>query len=262
VFAQIDPNMVKHGDVAGVRAEVDSFKGYTALRGWYLADEPTSGRTMSPATGVRLYNAIKLADPVHPVAIAFNASEDPAPYVDAMDVLMWDYYPLMAGSADFSNLGAWHTALVAAAKRWRPRVRFVPIIQAFGPTNGRYTKFRLPTASEERYMVVSALQTGVDGLFFWARYAADPVWRATALDPLMSEIAPVLPAVAAGPVGRVRAPGADVTATLFRDPSTKRFVLLVVNNVAHGMRTTIALPAGLRPLSISLRAFDARVVHL
>jgi hypothetical protein len=265
VFVQIDPAAVKAGDVQAVTAQIDTYRSYPAVRGWYLADEPTIFDSMTPATGVAMYDAIKTEDPVHPVAIAFNVSEDAAPYAGAMDVVLWDFYPEMAGSAEFSHLDLWHTHLVSAAGRWRTDHRFVPIIQAFGPTNGRYTQFRLPTAAEERYMVYAALQTGVDGLFFWSHYAADPTWRSTVFAPLMSEVHPVLPAVEAGRVGSVRPSSPQVTATLFRDPGTKRFVLIAVNNGGTQVSTTIVLPRRLlrtgRRLAVKLAGFGARVAR-
>ena len=114
-------------------------------------------------------------------------------------------------------------------------------------------------------MVYAALQTGVDGLFFWSHYAADPTWRSTVFAPLMSEVHPVLPAVEAGRVGSVRPSSPQVTATLFRDPGTKRFVLIAVNNGGTQVSTTIVLPRRLlrtgRRLAVKLAGFGARVAR-
>src|SRR5205807_425255 len=47
VYVPIDASITQSGDVAGVTAFVDKFKGYTALAGWYLADEPTMSNTLT-----------------------------------------------------------------------------------------------------------------------------------------------------------------------------------------------------------------------
>ncbi len=260
VFVPIDPERVKAADVAGVTKEVDTYKKYPAVRGWYLADEPTFNH-LDPATAIEIYNAIKLADSVHPVAIAFNVGEYALPYASAMDVMMWDDYPFQTRSHNFANLGVWRADLLRAAKRWRTNHRFVPIIQAFGVTGAKYRQYRLPTAAEERYMVYASLQAGVDGMFFWARYAAAPSWLENSFDPLMAEVRGLLPAIKDGPSAPVRVDAREVSATIYRDPSTKRFVLLALNNVSRTTTTTVTLPTG-RRLPLSFGAFEVKVVRV
>jgi hypothetical protein len=243
VFVQIDPALVRAGDVDGITSFVSTYKDYTAVRGWYLADEPTLSGEMTPATGAVLYDAIKAADPVHPVAIAFYLTEDAAPFANAMDVMMWDYYPAATGSPEFANLDVWHSSLRAASVAWRTGKGFIPIVQAFGSDGTRYTAYRLPTAREERFMVFDALTTGVDGLFFWAHYASDPTWRSNVFVPLMSDVNGLLPAVVAGPLIGATSSKSGVDVALFRDPGTKHFVLLAVRNGPTKLRAKLHLPA-------------------
>lgn len=267
VYIPIVQAITRNGDVAGVTAFVNKFKNYSGLAGWYLADEPTMSNTMTPANGELLYNAIKTADPLRPVAIAFAASEDADPYRNAMDVMMWDWYPCRTGSPEFADFERWHGFLASAAAHWRVDHRFVPIIQAFGGASTRFPEFRLPTAAEERYMVYGALQSGVDGMFFWARYTSDPQWRTSVLDPLMAEVRTIMPAVKAGALrARLTSSTLGFSTALFRDPSTKRFVLLMVHNAETTTSVTISLPRWLPGKRHSVRAklgpFGVRVVRL
>jgi hypothetical protein len=254
VFVQIDPSYVAADNVQGVVSIVNKYKGYSAVKAWYLADEPTVANSMSAEVGQTLYNAIKAADPSHPVAIAFNASERSAPYANACDIMMWDYYPAAAGSPEFTALTGWRYYMSAAAARWKPDHNFIPVIQAFGATAGKYTQFRLPTANEERFMVYAALQTNVDGMFFWADYAADPTWRTNVFDPLMSQAKTIIPAVKAGPLAGVTSSLPEVTVTLYRDPTTGGYVLLGIHNKAGTVTTTVTLPSY---APASLRHFTA-----
>jgi hypothetical protein len=198
---------------------------------------------MSPAVGEQLYAAIKSADPVHPVAIAFYLTEDARPYANAMDVMMWDYYPAAAGSPEFHGLDTWRSNLVTRSLGWRTSKAFVPIVQAFGTNGTKYTAFRLPTAREERYMVYTALQTGVDGLMFWAHYASDPTWRQSVYVPLLSDVNAILPAVKAGKFGGASSDTKGVGVALYRDPVTGHFVLIAVRHGATSTRGTISLPS-------------------
>jgi hypothetical protein len=238
VYVPIDRTLIADKDADGVAAFVDALKDSPAVAGWYLADEPTLSGSMTPSTGVLLYDAIKSVDPRHPVAIGFYFEEDAAPYTDAMDVIFWDWFPEYAGSAAFSYLTEWHRALVVAARSWQVDKRFVPIVQAFGGTE--YPAYRLPTALEERYMVYSALQSGVDGMFFWSRYAADPAWRLAVLDPLLLEVHSVLPAIEAGPL-RVAGSDDGVEASLYLNPVSGTRTLLIVNNADTPLRARISL---------------------
>lgn len=243
VFVQLDPTLVRAGDVDGVTSIVNQYKTSSALRGWYLADEPTIGSSpISVETAKTMYTAIKAADPAHLVAIAFNSSENALPYHDALDVAMWDNYPGWAGSAEFANMPQWRSSFAAAASSWRRDRAFVPIVQTFGSTGTKYTQFRLPTAAEERYMVYSALQTGVDGMLFWSYYAADPTWRTNVFDPLASEIKGMLPAMRTTPVAGVKSSLGQVAISLYLDPATKRYVLVAVHNAGGTVRPTLSIP--------------------
>ena len=255
VYVEIDPSFVQSVDVVGLTSFVQRFKDYPALRGWYLADEPTlwaDADAMTPATGEVLYNAIKAADPAHPVAIAFWVTEDAHAFRNAMDDVFWDDYPCQTGQPEFSGLASWRQSLVSARSSWGSDHRFLPIVQAFGATGTKYADYRLPTAAEERYMIYTALQAGVNGMFLWAHYAAGPAWLTSVLDPLMAQVSPMFAAVARGPIVGVSSSITSVSVGLFRDATTGRSYVIAVHNGPGSVTATIGLPTALARLRSKL----------
>jgi hypothetical protein len=251
VLLEIPRPLVKKMDVPGVRAFVSAFKSHSALRAWYLADEPSLSQSLgplSPSNAKVLYQAIKAEDAGHPVAIAFSSREDPRPYLPATDVVMHDHYPFYAPSAEFKGLDRWtFKTFWTGAQAKQNGKPFYPVIQAFGGTNEEpELGLRAPTAAEERYMIYSALQAGANGLFFWTFYRSDPQWVNSVLLPLIAELQPMKPALASGEVtGLVTSSRSDVRATVFRDPATGRWYLIATHNAAGAVEAPLTLAGAL-----------------
>jgi hypothetical protein len=237
VLLEIPRRFVRTIDDSALRSFVRTYKARPALFGWYLADEPSTNMELGPLTGPkarRLYRAIKLEDPRHPVAIALGPNENPRPYASALDVLMYDDYPCMRRTPEFGNFSAWSRRVAAASRAAQPHA-FVPVIQAFGGAWGN----RLPTTAEERYMVYSSIQDGAAGIFFWTRYRSDSKWINHTLTPITTDLEVMRPALAAGALSGVAAEGANVTASVFRDPRTGHTYLVVVNRGGHGSKAIV-----------------------
>src|SRR5262249_55971789 len=105
----IDPALVTSGNTSGVVSFVNNYKGNPAVVGWLLSDEPEFNRINSTSL-VTLYQAIKAADPVHPVAIVFGdgwcsyiAGSIDSNYFNALDIVMFDKYPI-SDQAEFQPL--------------------------------------------------------------------------------------------------------------------------------------------------------------
>jgi hypothetical protein len=242
VMVEIPRALVKKVDVKNVKAFVALFETHPALRAWYLADEPSLTKELGPlsaSNATKLYNAIKQEDPTHQVAIVFSTREDPKPYLSALDILLHDHYPFSAPSSEFYGLGTWLYQTNRMAVIAKSEQGFFPVLQAMGGTNEEpELGLRAPTAREERYMAYAAVWCGADGLFFWTYYRADPQWVDSALAPLVAEMAPLRPALAAGNVsGLVTTSRTDVTANVFRDPVSGSHYVVAIH---HGDGTVDA----------------------
>ncbi|MHC5824774.1 MAG: hypothetical protein ACYT04_55260, partial [Nostoc sp.] len=76
---------------------------HPSVYGWYLYDEPElkTPTPLSPNLLKNIYQAIKKEDNSKPVALVFNNVDIIESYSDAMDILMWDWYPCVEGVAEF-----------------------------------------------------------------------------------------------------------------------------------------------------------------
>lgn len=141
-----------------IKAEVRRFKDHEALLGWYIADEPAS--VDYPVEPLKIiYDAIKEIDPYHPITIVFVASDEKTEaYMDALDIIMYDHYPI-------PNHGPDHVSMQAFHKYRHDKVLwFVP--QAFG--GGEFWK-RDVTWRELRVMTWKAILDGARGIQFFIR---------------------------------------------------------------------------------------------
>ncbi len=243
VYAEIDPALLLPPNPVLVRAFVELHRQHPAVHGWLLADEPTVGdkyRMLTPQLAEVLYQQIKSADPTRPVAIVFGVTENARPWVDAMDVLMYDDYVADAGTKEFRGLRGWLERLRERAQIAAPLEGYIPVLQAFGhdPRTGNpFMKKRLPTAKELRYITYAAIQHDSTGIMFWVHYRSRQHWIDRTLTPLSKEISPALRSMANGPVRGVSVSGGALRSTLFRDTRTNTQYLVVVH---HGLGTVNA----------------------
>lgn len=271
VIVEIPRTLVRARDAAGIGAFVRRYNNHPALLAWYLADEPTSTPTLGPLPASEagpLYGAIKGNDE-RPVAIAFSAGQDPAAFRDAMDVVMYDDYPVRAEHDEFERFYAWTHRVLDRGRIASEEDGFIPVLQAFGgPPEAPVAGRRLPTEDEQRYMVYTSLQAGATGLLFWARYRADETWVREVLMPIVDELGPMLPALAAGALRTETSVRGDRTAiSLYRDPETQDIFLLAVHRGTGTVPVTIALDRTLRlrsrrTIRAELGPFEARVFRL
>lgn len=244
VMLEIPRPIVRFVDVINLRKFVATYKAHPALLGWFLADEPSINRSLgplAPTSAIALYDALKREDPVHPVSIVFSSGEDPTPYLPALDILMHDDYPAFAGKAEFQTLPYWLSQTGRMSRLAKNEHAFYSVIQGFGGTNEQPVfNRRLPTAAEERYMVYTALQAGADGLLFWTYYRSDPSWSQNVLLPIVAELEPMRPALAAGQVsGAVSSVRSDTLAVAFRDPASGRHYVVAVHHAAGAVEAPL-----------------------
>src|SRR5262245_35144316 len=74
VYLELDFTAVRTGDMTTVLAVVNAWKSNPAIAGWMLYDEPDNNGVPSSVL-IPAYNAIKAADPNHPVALILVKSD-------------------------------------------------------------------------------------------------------------------------------------------------------------------------------------------
>lgn len=258
VMLMIDRTLVMKEDLAKIRAFVARFKSHPAVSGWHLVDEPTIGPDLvSPESARKAYKAIRAEDPTHPVAIVFGIYEDARPFVGAMDVLMFDAYPCVAGRPEFSNLPKWWTRIKDRADIARRVGAYIPVLQGFGEDqyDRHFLGKRLPTAAESRYMAFASIAAGADGLVWWTRYRSRLEWVKSVLDPLVAELRQLRPAIERGRLPGVTVTAQSVTASLYSDPGDGSLILIAVH---HGPGDVVA---GLRVSDSHAQAVEMRNGH-
>ncbi|MCX6984053.1 MAG: hypothetical protein NT118_04780, partial [Lentisphaerae bacterium] len=157
---------------------VSTFNDHPALKGWYLADEPTDDSFLASCTIG--YNYIKSLPNSKPVYMSFEyqslALNTAINYADTYDIMMFDHYAIVKNEVEFSRFDttnpAWPgwkeyctTAMAQAVSAGNKP--FINILQAQG-RNTDASNYRLPTLPEERFMIFWSVLKGGAGVSFWA----------------------------------------------------------------------------------------------
>ena len=230
---------------------VKALKNHPAVYGWYLFDEPEFIQ-MSPALLKRVYDAIKIEDPNHTVAIAFGRLERVKPYLQALDTLVYFRYPCYYDSPEFCGFedGSFKDLAAEAAALSLERDNFWMALQGYGEDKyGRPTQFnrRLPSLEEERYMIYSAVLAHANGLLFWTHYRSQQQWIDRVLTPLIEELREYLPAITnRNSVVPKVVSDARVQTKLFRYPQTGDLLLIAINHSGQSFTTEMALQPRVR----------------
>ncbi len=140
-------------------AAVRKWKDHPALGFWYVYDEPTP-KQMPVETLRRVHALIKRETPRVPTAIAQCWSAGWWKYMDCVDIIMPDFYPVRDKPFPEARLDL----MPSFYGRVRAKASLcMPIVQCFGFP-------RLPNRAEVRYMLYAALTQGIDGMAFWSYY--------------------------------------------------------------------------------------------
>ena len=144
-----------------LRDEVNAFKDHPALLAWYISDEPT-GHGTKPETLRGIRDNILAEDPYHPVTVVFMRPGRAAEYVDAMDIVMVDPYPIPVRPPTSAGRAV---STVFSALAPEKAVWIVP--QCFG---GNEHWRREPTAQEARVMTYLGILEGARGVQYFIRH--------------------------------------------------------------------------------------------
>jgi len=163
-FVNIVNPAILSGDTATIQARVNAIKGHAALAGWYLFDEPEY-YSVTPQQLDTAYQAIKQADPVHPITFAAPGFGPSYPFLSAMDYGILDPYPIPYDppSAILTNLAQ----ATAAGKAYDYTIQAYQSDMNLhwpgdvpGPT-------RFPSREETRSLAYLAMNHGTTNLLFY-----------------------------------------------------------------------------------------------
>lgn len=154
-------------------SEIKAFMDHPALLAWYIADEP-NGFRIPPENLRKVYDAIKSADPWHPVSMVFMAPFlSSRNYADALDIVIADPYPVPNRSI---TLAGEVTKQLTTEFKGKKSVWIVP--QAFG--GGEWWS-REPSVQEIRSMTYQAIVNGAKGIQFFIRHGLNSFPKSTVM---------------------------------------------------------------------------------
>ncbi len=258
-FLQVDPKAAATGNIAALTAFVNAYKDSSSIAGWLLYDEPEFNNVGADVL-LKDYQAIKAADPGHPVAVSFGngyctyiGQSLDADYFRTADIFLFVSYPIgdqpeFAPTADRRHsvddfpyilqncIGYIHGLpgnkqfmMIAQAFRWGGK-------GAYGKPN------RNPTYGEERFFTFMAFTQPIAGLLYWVDYRADETLTAT-VHRVMDEVTSLGTAIRNG-ITNDPSIDAGTDAILYRYGTDGRDTYLIaVNNSSETTRVTITLPA-------------------
>ena len=243
VLLEIPRPIIKAEDTDAITQFVRKFKNHPAVVAWYSWDEPEVTR-LSPKILKKAYDAIKAEDSSKPIAVVFVKLDGIEQYLDALDIFMWDKYPVTYGSPEFgssewSKLAAWFNRadFLSTGKNG-----FWFVMQGYGEKQDGTPQFnkRLPTYGEERYMLYSAVLSGANGLFLWTHYRSQQSWIDSVLTPIVREFHNYIPAIEAGKiVDRLQVDSSNVRVALYQDPTSQSYFLVAINHGKSQLNATM-----------------------
>jgi Glycosyl hydrolases family 2, TIM barrel domain len=244
VLVEIYRPIVESADIVNIKKFIRTYKNHPAVYGWYLYDEPEVKKPnpISPTLLKNIYRAIKQEDKSKPVAIVFNDVNKVEPYVDALDIMMWDTYPCHDGKPELEWAGYYRSVLnqiITTASIHNKK--FWNVIQSYGGHGGIA---RLPTKAEFYYMFYCSIYSSVDGLFFWMYPWSTPTWNESVLYPIIKEFKEYLPTIMKGVESKNLAPidvGSRLDVKSFTLPNSKKAVVIAINHDKTAINTLVKI---------------------
>lgn len=232
VLLEIYRPLVESGNVADVIDFIRNYKNHPAVYGWYLYDEPEIRKPtpLPPQLLEQLYQAIKKEDKSKPVALVFGDINKIEPFVNAMDILMWDRYPCLIDVPEFQWVpiyrGDFYKVISLADSHNK---KLYNVLQA---SNEKVSNKRFPSIAEFRYMFYLSVLSGSDSILFWTYEFSVNLWNESTLYPTLIESKKYLPAIIKGKdlSSTVKVNNVDIEVKLFSIPNTKKYLAIAINH--------------------------------
>lgn len=171
---------VKQAEFEGAIRRIQKFREHPALLAWHTMDEPgwekesDRGDIYMPAA----YEVCREHDPDHPVTAVFCHFADPGWFIDSVDIVQADYYPIPPIPANwFSGTG------LRGIKQYADITRRVSdgdapfwyVAQFFDYSVSKENSYEVPeewkrgpTPTEIRAMTYTAVASGARGVLYWS----------------------------------------------------------------------------------------------
>jgi hypothetical protein len=171
---------VKKAEFEGATRRIEKFRDHPALLAWHTMDEPgwekegDPGQIYMPAA----YEVVKEHDPDHPVTAVFCHFADPKLFIDSVDIVQADYYPIPPIPANwFSGTG------LRGIKQYADITREVSdgeapfwyVAQFFDYSVSKQNSHEVPeewqrgpNPREIRAMTYTAVASGARGVLYWS----------------------------------------------------------------------------------------------
>ncbi len=159
---------------------IERYRRHPALLAWHTMDEPAWEKEGDPGEKYMpaVYRFVKKHDPHHPVTAVVCHFTDTKRFVDTVDIMQADYYPIPPiPPSYYSGTGfrgikifvdAWREASNASKPFWF-------VCQAFDYSLSKEKKYdvpeewrRFPTRRELRTMTYTAVASGARGVLYWS----------------------------------------------------------------------------------------------
>ena len=152
VLLEIYRPLVESGNIADVIDFVRTYRNHSSVYGWYLYDEPELKKPspLSPQLLEQIYKVIKNEDKSKPVALVFGDINKIEPFINAMDIVMWDRYPCLIGVPEFQWVPIYRRdfyKVLSIADRYHKK--FYNVLQG---SSEKVSNKRFPSITEFRYM--------------------------------------------------------------------------------------------------------------
>ncbi|RUS16246.1 hypothetical protein BC937DRAFT_91450 [Endogone sp. FLAS-F59071] len=251
-------------DLKTVVSDVKRWMSSDAVLTWYSTDEPDGTQWISNKPTVNVYNAIKAADPYHPVSLVLNCQKSAGYYTTTSDIYGTDVYPIGISTkgcnatsgdcgCDFCTGSLTEDIISRTNKYWSDYaaqgVQSVPVwmvLQAFSDPGSWWS--RAPTPQEFNVMFWLSIIEGYKAIGFW-QYPYIPTNPALqkAHEALATQIATVAPTILSSaqlPTSHIGVSGTGAGSTLLAgawySPNGLLVIVVNANKVTTKFTITIA----------------------
>jgi hypothetical protein len=268
-FLSLDPDAAKARDTDALVSFVNAHKDHPAIAGWFIFDEPEFN-DVGASVLVEGYQAVKAADPDHPVAIVFGngycsylaGAYDPEIF-NAADIIMYDKYPVFdqsefGNTADgrhpYSSYPRTVTDCLEYLDGLETDKEFIMVAQGFQWS----PETRNPTYAEERFFTFMPFVYDVAGLLYWVDYRADAELTST-IHQVMKEASAVGPALVNGVHNDPSMSVSSDAVNYKYGPDGADMLLIALNNSDETVTAEFTLPASVEASEVNVlyEGYDA-----
>jgi len=157
-------------DENAIREFIRNIKDHPALFGYYLFDEPSPEKQYQTPEKIKpVYDIVADEDPYHPMVICINHEDFIVQYLECLDILLTDFYPVLNKKTLFDGFSDEIKKSIIDVNGMKP---FWPVIQSFGEDTIQGMDKKsiniTPTPDQIRFMTYLCLMNRINGIMFFS----------------------------------------------------------------------------------------------